>query len=144
MGQGDPASEDTSFQMAALGHAQAMTTHASDLRMKNFNFFIVIMGIVIAGYVKLGSDSSIHAIGICGTLVSLGFLVLDFRGRELLDAAKAELALREAALGISIQARLVQAKRSRYLAALVSHTFVYRLIYVAGLFLSLNVMVSAP
>lgn len=76
-------------------------------------------------------------LGVVGMLVSLAFLLLEIRGRELLDAAQSELTLRESELGISIRTNLLQRREGKLLAKPISHTFVYRAIFVLGMVLSL-------
>ena len=128
---------------AALDHARAMVFSASDLRMKNFNFFLIIMGVIVTAYVNVGKNEARFVLSAVGILVSLAFLLLDIRGRELLGAAYKELTLREAELGISIQAELLRARAGKFLKKAISHTFVYRAIYMLGLVLSLILAIFA-
>lgn len=129
------------LRIAALDHARAMTTQASELRTKNFNFFLVIMGVIMAAYVNVGRENARLALCAIGVLVSLVFLLLDIRGRELLDAAKKELAVKELELGITIQATLQQMRIGKPIRKLISHTFVYRVIYIVGLILSVSLAI---
>jgi hypothetical protein len=129
--------------MAVLDHARAMVIYASELRMKNFNFFLVIMGVVVAAYVNVGRVNVRWVLGAVGVLVSVAFFLLDIRGRELLDAAKKELSLKELELGISIQATILQSRTGKPIKKIVSHTFVYRAIYILGLILSFGLIVFA-
>lgn len=122
----------------ALDHARAMAINASDLRMKNFNFFLIIMGVAMTAYINLGRNARL-GLGVLGALVSLAFLLLDLRGRELLDAAYGELLVRESALGISI----VKARKRKFLKKTISHTFVYRAIYFLGVALSFVLAIFA-
>jgi hypothetical protein len=128
---------------AVLDHARAMVIYASELRMKNFNFFIVIMGVIVAAYVNVGRVTARWVLGAVGVFVSVAFLLLDIRGRELLNAAKKELSLKELELGISIQATILQSRTGKPLKKIISHTFVYRAIYILGLILSFNLIVFA-
>ncbi|HSS21214.1 MAG TPA: hypothetical protein VLL54_14165 [Pyrinomonadaceae bacterium] len=128
---------------AALDHARALMIHASDIRMKNFNFFLVIMGVVVTAYLTLGRENARLILGGVGMLVSLAFLLLDIRGRQLLDAADNELIRRELELGISIRSALLQAKAGKLIKKAISHTFVYRAIYMIGLVLSFVLAIFA-
>ena len=120
----------------ALDHARAMAIGASDLRMKNFNFFLIIIGVLMTGYIKVDAKTAQLGLGVVGVLVSLAFLLLDLRGRELLDAAQTELTLRESALGISIRETIMKGRQGKLRKKTVSHTFVYRGIYLLGVALS--------
>ena len=126
----------------ALDHARAMVINASDLRMKNFNFFLIIMGVLMTAYANFGRDAR-FGLGAVGILVSLAFLLLDLRGRELLDAAYKELVMRESALGISIRESIVNARKGKFMKKAISHTFVYRAIYVLGVVLSFVLAIFA-
>ena len=118
---------------AALDHARALMIHAADIRMKNFNFFLIVTGVIMAAYINVGRENARLALSVVGILVSLAFLLLDIRGRQLLDEADKELILRESELGISIRKALFEAKVGKFLTKTASHTFVYRAIYMLGL-----------
>jgi hypothetical protein len=118
-----------------------MAIQAADIRMKNFNFFLIVMGVIIAAYEKVGRENARLVLGGVGMLVSLAFLLLEMRGRELLDAAQNELTLRESELGISIRTKLLQGREGKLLAKPISHTFVYRAIFVLGMVLSLTLAI---
>ncbi len=129
--------------IAALEHARAMTIHASQLRMKNFNFFIVLAGVLLATFANFKTIGPQWFIGVLGSLISAAFLVLDVRGKQLLRAGKRELARAELALGVCIQATAkATADEAGFARAVVSHTFVYRFLYLAGLILSLYLVVG--
>jgi len=34
-----------------------MAIHAADMRMKNFSFFLIVMGVIIAAYEKVGRET---------------------------------------------------------------------------------------
>jgi hypothetical protein len=133
--------DSSAVPKAALDHARAMAIHASEIRMKNFNFFLIVMGVIIAAYEKVGRENARLVLGGVGMLVSLAFLLLEIRGRELLDAAHNELTLRESELGISIRTKLLQRTDRRFMAKAISHTFVYRAIFVLGMVLSLTLAI---
>lgn len=127
--------------IAALDHARVMTIHASELRTKNFNFFIIIMGVVLAAYTNVSRGDAKLTLCAVGALISLAFLLLDVRGRNLLDAAKKELILRELELRITIQSTLQQAVSQKPIRKIISHTSVYRTIYILGFVLSISLTV---
>ena len=133
--------DSSAIAKAALDHARAMAIQASDIRMKNFNFFLIVMGVIIAAYEKVGRENARLVLGGVGMLVSLAFLLLEIRGRELLDAAQKELTLRESELGISIRTKLLQRRDGKFMAKAISHTFVYRAIFVLGMVLSLTLAI---
>jgi hypothetical protein len=133
--------DSTAIAKVALDHARAMAIQAADIRMKNFNFFLIVMGVIIASYEKVGRENARLALGGVGMLVSLAFLLLEMRGRELLDAAQEELTLRESELGISIRTKLLQGRDGKFMTKAMSHTFVYRAIFVLGVVLSLTLAI---
>lgn len=133
--------DSNEISKAALDHARAMAIHASDIRMKNFSFFLIVMGVIIAAYEKVGRENARVLLGGVGMLVSAVFLLLEIRGRELLDAAQRELRVRESELGISIRTNLLQTREERFIAKVISHTFVYRAIFVLGIVLSLTLTI---
>jgi hypothetical protein len=80
--------------IAALNHAQTMANQASEVRMRNFNFFVAITGALIAGYAKLPAAWS-PVLGLVGMLTSVLFFGLDVRGRGLLKRSIDQLVLLE-------------------------------------------------
>lgn len=133
--------DSSAISKAALDHARAMEIHASDIRMKNFSFFLIVMGVMIAAYEKVGRENARLLLGGVGMLVSAAFLLLEIRGRELLDAAQKELMLRESEIGISIRTNLLQTGDGRFMAKVISHPFVYRAIFVLGMVRSLRLAI---
>jgi hypothetical protein len=75
-------SGDLKALISALDHARAMVNQASEVRMRNFNFFIIITGALVAGY---GRPAWAWNIILCsaGILASLLFFGLDIRGYGL-------------------------------------------------------------
>lgn len=120
----------------ALNHAREMTFHASGLRIKNFNFFLVIMGVLVAAFIKLNQSNNqsntAWVISFLGVIVSIAFWLLDIRGKEVLDAANAELLDREEALWISIHKNIFKKSKRRCLRKAVSYTYVFRGLYFIG------------
>lgn len=68
--------------------------HASQ-RLTSFNFFLVIVGLLLVGYAQ-AIDHSWNgfgvALGLLGTLVAAGFLALDVRNDELIQCGLVALA----------------------------------------------------
>ncbi len=123
--------KDVQIARVALDHARAMTLHASDLRMKNFNFFLVIAGVIVAAHLKLGKVEL--PIALAGAAASLAFLVLDVRGKRLLASSKIALVSAETALQISPAPTTGESQQQRaWQNKLISHTFVYRTLYLLG------------
>jgi hypothetical protein len=86
-----PGNTDTASLAAALEHAREMANFAAEVRMRNFNFFLVIGGALAAGYVQMGEQMVRMALGIAGVLLSLLFLGLDIRGHQLVQRATRHL-----------------------------------------------------
>lgn len=81
--------------IAALEHAREMANFASEVRMKNFNFFIVIVGALVTGHICVEKDYVPFVLGFVGVLTSIFFLFLDIRARELLKRSIDQLDLIE-------------------------------------------------
>jgi len=110
----------------ALGHARELMIHDSELRVKNFNFFLIIAGAALTAYFNI-KDFQVP-IALAGMFVGLAFLILDIRGRQLLDTTSTALISAEEALAIS-PSPIRQEESGRFMAKLISHTFVYRSLY---------------
>jgi len=67
---------------AAVDHARAMANQASEVRMRNFNFFVVVAGALVAGYGRANWASN-FLFDIAGIVSALLFLGLDIRGYGL-------------------------------------------------------------
>ncbi len=131
--------KDVQIAKIALDHARAMTLHASELRMKNFNFFLVIAGVIVAAHLKLGKVEL--PIALAGATASLAFLVLDVRGKRLLASSKIALVSAEAALRISPAPTTEESlQQGEWQNKLISHTFVYRTLYVLGFLASISLI----
>jgi hypothetical protein len=88
------SSVDSSELLAALTHAREMANHAADLRMRNFNFFVVFSGILFAGLAQLPIAWS-PILGVAGAVTSALFVGLDVRGRGLHRRCIDQLAILE-------------------------------------------------
>jgi len=67
---------------AAIDHARAMANQASEVRMRNFNFFIIVTGALVAGYGRTPGVWNV-LFDIAGVMAALLFLGLDVRGYGL-------------------------------------------------------------
>lgn len=69
---------------SALDHARTMTNHSSEIRMRNFNFFILVTAALIAGEAKPPSRGWSMVFGAAGIVSSILFFFLDVRGYGML------------------------------------------------------------
>jgi hypothetical protein len=115
--------------LAALDHARTMANFASDLRMRNFNFFIVVAGALIAGLAQLPAAWS-PVVGIAGAITSVLFLGLDIRGRGLAKRSIDQLVLLEPIVwqraGVHGWTQIPRHGGSRFL----NHQWIYRTFFV--------------
>jgi hypothetical protein len=95
--------------------------HASQ-RLQAFNFFLVIVAVLTSGYfTALDRDNAIMQIvvGIAGSVISYGFLALDFRNAQLVGDARHALRNLERALAMDIHrcdySRAIELARSELL-----------------------------
>ncbi|HVU23148.1 MAG TPA: hypothetical protein VHE13_03415 [Opitutus sp.] len=79
-----PELGDTQALLGALAHAREMAHTASDIRMRNFNFFLVIVGALVAGHLHFKESWGPIVLSLSGVVVSVFFFALDLRMRELL------------------------------------------------------------
>lgn len=78
--------------------------HASQ-RLTAFNFFLVIVGFLLVGYAQAilnRWDAFGVGLGVIGMCISIGFLALDVRNRELVNLGKATLKTLESTIGVSL------------------------------------------
>jgi hypothetical protein len=127
------SSQNKNDQKYLLEHARILMLQASELRMKNFNFYLIITGAMLAISGKNDDKNYIIPLMcIAGFILSILFLILDIRGKQILSASFKELSNIERELGIQIQANIKSPKFN-----IISHTCVYRLIY--GLVIGVSV-----
>jgi hypothetical protein len=69
---------------SALDHARIMANHSAEIRMRNFNFFILATGVLVAGLAKSESSWFYSIIDVGGALISFVALGIDVRGYTLL------------------------------------------------------------
>jgi len=126
---------DNSF---LIDHARTMFLNASDVRMRNFNFFLVIVGALVALYSTRIQFAVINpVISVSGFVFSILFYILDVRSKQLLNAAHGELKQHEKNAGINIIGKIHFSTFH-----LISHTFVYRFIYISVMICSVYLFVS--
>jgi hypothetical protein len=70
---------DLAALTSALDHAGSMTQQAQEVRMRNFSFFVVIIGALVARYGRSAWTWNLIC-GVAGIAASLLFLGLDLRG----------------------------------------------------------------
>lgn len=102
----------------ALKYAWDWFEYHARQRMTAFNFFLILIGLVVAGYLKCvelaegGEAQSIaggtwwffaSAIGFFGALISVAFWFLDIRNAELVNCGRNTLIELEENMGISIR-----------------------------------------
>jgi hypothetical protein len=100
-------------------------------RLTAFNFFLVIVGVLTVGYgqaVENRWEGVGIAVGLLGAVVGVGFLVLDVRNKDLVDAGTNALVGLETDLDVHIVTDSYGIKVTRKL--LLSHTIVLRTVEV--------------
>ena len=116
--------------IALLDHSRAMVNFASEVRMRNFNFFVVLTAAMLAGVAKLPPEWT-PVVGLAGAFTSLVFFGLDVRGNRLLKRSLDQLSVLEPRVweqaGISGWSPVPR-------QTLVSHKWLYRtFIVIVGL-----------
>ena len=79
---------DWSPLIAALNHSRELLIRAAQLRVKNFNLFLVIAGALIAAAYHFKAPIAHITLSFAGLIVSLLFLVLDIRQFRLIKDAR--------------------------------------------------------
>ena len=139
--------DDVNASAASLGHARTMLIHFAEQRIKNFNFFLIVSGVLIASYAKNYSEGGNYLIAIAGIVISLLFLLLDFRTLQLIKDARNDLEVFEKRFGLTIHAvdqlpdksrKKGGSGRSRFR----SHTFVYRTVFILMTLLSIIILIN--
>lgn len=120
-------SEDVSevVLIASLEHVRAKALHYAEVRMKNFNFFLILIGALAAVVTSSKVPGMNQVLSLFGSLLSCLFFALDVRGVRLLDGARKEIRRLEPKFGLDFSQRdFCVTKRP-----LLSHTYIYRGIY---------------
>jgi hypothetical protein len=76
---------DKTVEIAILEHARAMVLNASKIRQQNFNCFLILTDALVAASMQVNVAWKAQGIGVAGCVVSLLFIGLDVRGRQLVD-----------------------------------------------------------
>jgi len=125
--------------IAALNHARSMLICQIDVRVKNFNFFLIMVGALSVALRQW--DDSIVRVGLScgGCLLGVVFFLLDARTLLLIKDSRNELYRLEPEFGMSIHQADRIADRPRGIASsgrsrIISHTFCYRLVFVLATF----------
>jgi hypothetical protein len=144
--------EDLTRHDVKMKYAWGWFQYHADQRLKAFNFFLVVFGILIAAYgaaMKEGVSAPGKAhpyewfcvgVAICGVVISTGFLFIDLRNTELVQVGRHWLDDLERGLGM--QVRQHDRERAHLPGAVgpltgvcmstkwaVKHQFWFRLIY---------------
>jgi hypothetical protein len=98
-------SEDSQIETEQAYAWNWFAYHAGQ-RLTAFNFFLIVLGAVLVGYVQAVTND-LQALGIVlglfGVLVSVAFWVIDVRNTELVACGRAALDVIERSLSISIR-----------------------------------------
>jgi hypothetical protein len=110
-------------------------------RTDMFNYYLIITGILANAYVGVWKDSRLGlgtGVALLGILASIGFLLLDIRNRQQLDAANEALkTIQNDGLGVTLANIGPPAVHPSWIGPLVTHRFVFRaieLLVAAGWF----------
>jgi len=127
--------------IAALEHMRFTAAHAVDIRMRNFNFFVIFIGIIIAGYTHFPLREASSLMPIFGFVTSIFFFLLDVRGGRLLK--RTIIPLNEVESCLWQKAGLQKVPEPHNInVKICSHSFIYRgffvLIGVASLIISVK------
>jgi hypothetical protein len=111
-----------------------MLIHASEVRSKNFHFFLVASGFIILAITNVSEPMLIRLVAVVGTILSTIFILLDIRTLQLIKDARHDLEKIEPKFGITIHtvdqlADPTRGKLGTGRARLISHTFGYRVIF---------------
>ena len=79
---------DWSPVIAALNHSRELLIHAAQLRVRNFNFFLIIISVLIATAYQVAVPMAYIGLSFAGLIASLLFLVLDIRQFRLIKDAR--------------------------------------------------------
>lgn len=132
----------------ALDHARAMLIFSAELRVKNFNFFVVLMVALVAAYSRVQRPWLLVLIATACGIISILFFLLDVRTCELIQDARGDLLRLEPSFGITMhnidawkdpERGYPTAARRR----MITHTVLYRAIFGIAYVLSLAGIVGA-
>ena len=126
--------EAQSAAATSLEHARCMLQFQAELRVKNFNFFLVLSGAIVVALSQWPDDGIRGILCILGAVLAGMFFLLDVRGARLVKDARHDLYRFEAKFGLSIHDADKIADRRRGIvggrrARVFSHTFCYRAVF---------------
>jgi hypothetical protein len=90
----------------ALDYSWKWFSYHADQRLKAFNYYLVIVGVLVVGYLKcleLGLRWPAAVIAGFGAIVSLAFWILDIRNTELVNYGRAALEELEPKFNVAIR-----------------------------------------
>lgn len=122
---------DVEASIAYLNHSRTMLIHAANVRLKNFNFFLVASGLIILAFTNVVDPLIVIIIAGLGFGLSIIFILLDIRTYQLIKVALIEL--KEIEPRFYIIDKAPNAIRETVPAGgfrIISHTFGYRAIYL--------------
>ena len=85
---------DLTALSATVNHVRDLAIHTANLRTKNFNFFILLSGLLFTGQAKLSAKLA-GQLGWAGATTAIIFLALDYRGAGLLRRHQQQMQLLE-------------------------------------------------
>lgn len=112
---------DNSINEMAINYAWNWFEHHAKQRFMAFNYFLILIGVVVVGYLKcvelaVNSPACIDqvqnakiwwslasAIGIFGMIISIAFWFLDIRNEELINCGRNALDSIEESMGLTIR-----------------------------------------
>lgn len=132
---GDKRHDVTNADIAVLNHARTMLIHAAELRTKNFNYFLILTGIIILAFTRIEHIFAIQVIASIGIVISGVFIILDFRTKQLIKDARYPLYETEKRFGMTIhyddRLRDVNRKiKASGRVRIISHTFGFQAVFV--------------
>jgi len=128
--------EDKLFELQ-LTYAWNWFSHHAAQRFAAFNFFLIVVGAVTIAFASAAANHQAIvdvAIAALAVIVAVGFLVLDYRNRQLVEVARKQLeTLEKGALDFEITTT-DRINRKWWLA----HSFCFRVMIVAFMLLALT------
>jgi hypothetical protein len=121
-----PISDNIIALQNVLEHAREMANHSDEIRMRNFNFFILLMAALFTGFDKSNAASWKYAI----SLTSLIFWGLDIRGGELLKYNREKIEITEPLLWKAAGLTGWKPIPSFTGIKFISHKYLYRTMFI--------------
>ena len=139
-----PNSKTEDMLKTRLDYAWGWWQFHGKQRTDMFNYYLIITGILANAYVSVWKDSPFGlgaGIAILGILASIGFVLLDIRNRQQLEAANTALEkIQNEGLGVALAYIGPPAVHPRWIGPLVTQRFVFRaieLLVAAGWFIAI-------